>query len=73
MLRPIICTAFVIAAFAMPCASADARGKARRAYADAPVKDCTRLNGRWGYYGNPWCSPAEQLRWDRWDVRRTGR
>jgi hypothetical protein len=54
----------------MPCASADARGKARRAYADASVKDCTRLNGRWGYYGNPWCSPAEQLRWDRWDARR---
>jgi hypothetical protein len=52
---------------------ADARGKARQAYADAPVKDCTRLNGRWGYYDNPWCSPAEQLRWDRWDVRRTGR
>jgi hypothetical protein len=73
MLRPIICTAFVIAAFAMPCASADALGKARRAYADAPVRDCTRLNGRWGYYGNPWCSPTEQLRWDRWDARRTGR
>jgi hypothetical protein len=70
MLRAIICTALVIAAFAMPYASADARGKAPRVYADAPVKDCTRLNGRWGYYGNPWCSPAEQLRWDRWDARR---
>jgi hypothetical protein len=75
MLRAIICicTALVIAAFAMPRASADARGKARRAYADTPTKDCTRLNGRWGYYGNPWCSPAEQLRWDRWDGRRAGR
>ena len=45
-------------------------GKARRLYAEAPLKDCTRLNGRWAYYGNPWCTPAEQLRWDRWDARR---
>lgn len=36
---------------------------------DAPVKDCTRLNGRFGYYGNPWCTPAEQARWDRWTAR----
>jgi hypothetical protein len=42
-----------------------------RAYASAtPVKDCTRLNGRWGYYGNPWCTPAEQAAWDRWSDRR---
>jgi hypothetical protein len=44
--------------------------KARRLYAEAPFKDCTRLNGRWGYYGNPWCTPSEQLSWDRWDARR---
>ena len=37
-----------------------------------PVKDCTRVNGRWGYYGNPWCSPAEQYRWDRAEARRLG-
>jgi hypothetical protein len=36
----------------------------------APLKDCTRLNGRWGYYGNPWCTEAEQARFDRWDARR---
>ena len=72
MFRAIICTALVIA-LCDALGPADARGKARQAYADAPVKDCTRLNGRWGYYDNPWCSPAEQLRWDRWDVRRTGR
>lgn len=35
-----------------------------------PVKDCTRHNGRVGYYGNPWCTPAEQARWDRWEARR---
>jgi hypothetical protein len=39
---------------------------ARAEVSDAPVKDCTRFNGRWGYYGNPWCTPAEQARWDRW-------
>lgn len=77
MLRAIICicTALVIAAFAMPRASADARGRYHRNRASPPpaLKDCTRLNGRWGYYGNPWCCPAEQLRWDRWDGRRAGR
>jgi hypothetical protein len=36
----------------------------------APVKDCTRLNGRFGYYGNPWCTAQEQARWDRWSARR---
>jgi hypothetical protein len=36
----------------------------------APIKDCTPFNGRWGYYGNPWCTAAEQARWDRWDARR---
>jgi hypothetical protein len=36
----------------------------------APVKDCTRLNGRYGYYGNPWCTPAEQARWDARSARR---
>jgi hypothetical protein len=44
--------------------------KARRYNTDAPIKDCTRINGRWGYYGNFWCTPAEQLRWDRWQTRR---
>jgi hypothetical protein len=38
-----------------------------------PVKDCTRFNGRSGYYGNPWCTEAEQLRWDRWEARRRSR
>ncbi len=66
---------FVAAVFTTVIASgvAEAGGKAGRAYAQVPLKDCTRLNGRWGYYGNPWCTPAEQLRWDRWDARRFGR
>ena len=41
--------------------------KAEREYARrAPLKDCTRINGRYGYYGNPWCTPAEQRRWDNY-------
>ena len=42
----------------------DAIDTARR----APLKDCTRFNGRWGYYGNPWCTPAEQRAFDRWEA-----
>lgn len=38
-----------------------------------PSKDCTRINGRYGYYGNPWCTRAEQIRWDRWTARRRAR
>jgi hypothetical protein len=39
----------------------------------APLKDCTRFNGRWGYYGNPWCTQAEQRRFDRWEAKRINR
>lgn len=39
----------------------------------AAPKDCTRFNGRWGYYGNPWCTPAQQRAFDRWDARRIER
>ncbi len=42
----------------------------RKAAPAAPVKECTRFNGRVGYYGNPWCTPAEQARWDRYEARR---
>jgi hypothetical protein len=35
-----------------------------------PPKDCTPINGRYGYYGNPWCSPGEQAAWDRWSAGR---
>jgi hypothetical protein len=70
MLRAIICIAIAIVAATMPGTSTEARGKQQGKLAEAPLKDCTRLNGRWGYYGNPWCTPAEQLRWDRWDAQR---
>jgi hypothetical protein len=70
MLRAVICIAIAIVAATIPGASTEARGKQRGKLAEAPIKDCTRLNGRWGYYGNPWCTPVEQLRWDRWDAQR---
>ena len=37
---------------------ATAEAAARRVKANAPVaapRDCTPVNGRYGYYGNPWC------------------
>lgn len=41
----------------------------RKIVGEAPLKDCTKFNGRYGYYGNPYCTPAEQARWDRWEAR----
>ena len=60
-------------------AIADERRAAREASqhrlaGERPIKDCTRHNARAGYYANPWCTPEEQDRWDRWEARRlTGR
>jgi hypothetical protein len=75
MLRRVvsICTfALTAAALAIP-AGAPVSAKGYRVYKatrDAPIKDCTRVNGRYGYYGNPWCTAAEQARWDRWSAGR---
>lgn len=49
----------------------DDRGRGARDH--GVPKDCTRYNGRWGYYGNPWCTPAEQRAFDIWDARRVER
>ena len=68
----ILALAAAAAALAAP-ASAEGNRATKAAPADyrgAPVKDCTRYNGRWGYYGNPWCTAAEQARWDRWSAGR---
>lgn len=52
-------------------AEAGRRDDAKRlASQTKPIKDCTRFNARYGFYGNPWCTPAEQERWDRWEARR---
>ena len=36
-------------------ASADAKSKLRHADRTYAVRDCTPINGFYGYYGNPWC------------------
>ncbi|AHB50190.1 hypothetical protein W911_10535 [Hyphomicrobium nitrativorans NL23] len=66
----------LLAAFALlpPVTSAAEAGRRddgkRLASQTKPLKDCTRLNARYGYYANPWCTAAEQDRWDRWEARR---
>ena len=37
---------------------------------EAPIKDCTRYNGHFGFYGNVWCTPEEQARWDKYEADR---
>ncbi len=66
----------VVAAAAVLAGPASAAGygveRSRHSVREAPVKDCTRVNGRSGYYGNPWCTAAEQARFDRWEASRFG-
>jgi len=65
--------AAILAVSALPPAALAERGRTtavRQPLVSPPVKDCTRINGRIGYYANPWCSPAEQERWDRWEAAR---
>ena len=36
-----------------------ASGEARAdSTATSSVRDCIPINGRYGYYGNPWCDPT---------------
>lgn len=66
-MRPLSLIALALAGAAMITAPADAaRRRNAPAWQPAPVvKDCTPLNGRFGYYGNPWCTKAEQDAWNR--------
>ena len=66
----LVVAGFVIVGSGMASAEGSRSYRAVREAAGAPVKDCTRFNGRWGYYGNPWCTAAEQAQWDRWSDRR---
>lgn len=45
--------------------SVDARTRKGARNPALAVKDCTRINGRFGYYANPWCTPSQQRAWDR--------
>lgn len=54
----VILTAVILASAS--AAVAGAGRKPARATAQAPTqspakRDCTPINGRYGYYGNPWC------------------
>ena len=55
---------------AVEAESAHRQKPTRQAGFDRPPKDCTRYNSTNWTYGNDWCTPAEQARWDRWDAAR---
>jgi len=64
-------TAMSVAGEAANAGARHARGTARAADSQAPARDCTRFNGRYGYYGNLWCDERQQRQWDLWvDPRR---
>ena len=73
MLRSLTCIALALAAASTFAGPAESGSRKYTRTTSAPIKDCTRINGRWGYYGNLWCSPAEQERWDRAEARRLAR
>jgi hypothetical protein len=73
MLRILTCIALMLVVAATFTTSAEAGSRKGVRSSPPPLKDCTRVNGRWGYYGNLWCTPAEQLAWDRAEARRLGR
>jgi hypothetical protein len=62
-----VLSASMLVATAVPPAAAGTRSRDAAAFG---VKDCTRLNGRAGYYANPWCNAREQLAFDREEARR---
>ncbi len=57
----------------LDAANAERRKPLRQTQAAQPLKNCHRYNSWYGFYGNIWCTPAEQQRWDRWDAARFGR
>ena len=63
--------AVILAALSVATAPFAHAGSARpsQTRAGAPPKECPRLNSRYGYYGNPWCTEAEQRVWDIWEAR----
>lgn len=73
MLRTLTCVALMLVVAVAFAAAGEAASRKGVRSAPPPLKDCTRVNGRWGYYGNLWCTPAEQLAWDRAEARRLGR
>jgi len=64
------CAALAAMAAAPTLAAEGQPSPERQATNEPPPKDCTRYNARAGFYGNPWCTPEEQDRFDRWEARR---
>jgi hypothetical protein len=73
MLRSLTCIALALATALTVAGPAESGSRKYAPTASTPIKDCTRFNGNWGYYGNPWCTKAEQVLWDRAEARRVGR
>ena len=73
MLRTLTCIALALATASTLAGPAESGSRKYATTTVAPIKDCTRINGTWGYYGNPWCTRAEQALWDRAEARRMGR
>jgi hypothetical protein len=73
MLRTLTCIGLALATAAALAGPAESGSRKYAPATSVPLKDCTRYNGNWGYYGNPWCTKAEQALWDRAEARRIGR
>jgi hypothetical protein len=66
----VLLAAAVVAAGAASAGGHRAQRAPPQVVPEAPLKDCTPINARYGYYANPWCTPEEQARWDRWSAGR---
>lgn len=53
LLVAVLTTAALAAGLVATAEAAERRVKATASA--APKRDCTPINGRFGYYGNPWC------------------
>jgi hypothetical protein len=54
--QPILILATLLLGPVLPAATAHAEARSQKPHsAHAPRRDCVPINGRFGYYGNPWC------------------
>ena len=54
MRAAIVLTVFCVAALGLNAGFAEAK-RVKAATEPTVERDCTPINGRFGYYGNPWC------------------
>lgn len=48
-------------AFAAATTATAGKGRSQVGKWPTPQRDCTPINGRYGYYGNPWCDTGYRL------------